>query len=170
MTIPTLGWNDDASPGGAGSFESWSGVDKDAEDMIEQLIDVMLPFFNSLVTFDNAVIFTKATPTSVSFPVASASWVGKDGTNPSATWWQAVQTTVIARTTVFSLAKLVMLDSVAGDNFDPEYIQSAAMLALTAEWFDLANGWSGRVDGRPKTFVKSTQTLNEKLRRAYHLD
>lgn len=167
MRLPTLQWNDDASPGGAGSFESWSGVDKDAEDMVDQLTDVMLPFFNPLVTFDGFIVYTQPTDPGESFPVASGSFTGKVGTGPGDSWFAAVQTTVIARTSLFGIAKLVLLDSNSGDNFTPELTPSGAMTALLDEWFSLENGWRGRDGGRPKTFVKATQTLNEKLRREY---
>lgn len=167
MRLPTLAWNDDASPGGAGSFESWSGVDKDAEDMVEQLVDLMLPFFNNLITFDGFIVYTQAEDPGIALPVASGSFTGKVGTGGGDTWFAAVQTTIIARTSEFGIAKLVLLDSNSGDNFTPELVQSAPMAALTAEWFSLENGWRGRDGGRPKTFVKATQTLNEKLRREY---
>ena len=167
MTIPTLDWNDVPSAGNCGTFDTWDAAGVDAFDMVEGLATLLLGYWNAFVTVDGFVIYTLPVDPGPAYPVAAANFVDFDGTNPSTTWWPAVQTTLIARTDVFSLSKLVMLDTPGGDDYNAEITPSALATSVMSYWGSPTMGFSGRVNGRPNTYVKATQTLNEKLRKAY---
>jgi hypothetical protein len=165
--IPTKAWNTGA---GSGTFDTWLGGTIDAVDMIEALVTVMLPFFNSTVVFDNWVIFEYADAVSPGVPVVGDSFTGMDGTDTGGTWAGAVETMLIARTAGFGIAKLVLLDSISDDDFNPVLTPTTRYTNLITEWFDQDNGWSGRDNTRPNNFIKATKNLNQKLRKEYHYD
>jgi hypothetical protein len=167
MTIPTKNWNSGA---GAGSFDTWAGGTVDAADMIEQLVTLMLPFFDANTTFDNWVIFKQLLPADDPQPMRSGNFTGMDGTNSGGSWSAAVESIITMRTDLFGIAKLDLLDSVSGGNYNPILTPSGALSALLLEWSLDLNGWSGRDNGRPSNFLKMTINLNQKLRKSYRLD
>lgn len=169
MIIPTLEWhaNDILV---AGEFESWNAGLVDADDKINDLVDLFLPFFLATTTFDFYTIYTMASPTAAAQPVAAAS-LAKVGTSVSTTWAKAVQKTLIMRTTDFGIMKLVFLDCPSGNNFDPvnAYGVDPATTAIINELKNEDSPWSARDNGRPNTLIKQTTTLNEKLRKEYNM-
>jgi hypothetical protein len=167
MMIPTKAHNPGAS---FGTFDTWLGGTVDAQDMIEELVTVMLPFFDAGVTFDNWTIFEYADAVSPGDPVASAAFTAMVGTDAGATWAGAVETMLIARTDGFGLAKLVLLDSISDNDFNTVITPTTRYTNLIAKWFLDTNGWSGRDNTQPKTFLKATKNLNQKLRKEYHYD
>lgn len=164
MTIPTLAWNDGADNG---TFDAWVGGTIDATTMITDLVDFMLPFFNSDTVFDNFQIFTQASDTDPIIPRRSDKFTAKVGTNVSASWAAAVEVIMIARTTLFGIAKLTLLDAVSDNDFTPITSLAGRYLDLMSLWADNTQGWSGRDNGRPLTFLKATKNLNQKLRKEY---
>lgn len=167
MMIPTKVHNPGA---GFGTFDTWAAGTKDAQDMIEELVTLMLPFFDAGVTFDNWTIFEYPDAVSPGDPVASAAFSGMTGSDTGATWAGAVETMLIARTDGFGIAKLVLLDSISDNDFNPVLIPTTRYTNLIAEWFNTGNGWSGRDNAAPVTFLKATKNLNQKLRKEYHYD
>jgi hypothetical protein len=167
MTIPTLAWNDGPDNG---TFDAWVGGTVDATDMVTALVTLMLPFFNSDTQFDNFEIFTRASDTDPIIPRRSDTFSALVGTDTSASWAGAVEVIMIARTTLFGIAKLSLLDAVSDDNFLPITSLSGRYLNLMTEWALNTNGWSGRDNGRPLTFLKATKNLNQKLRKEYRYD
>lgn len=167
MTIPTLEWTPDA---GYGLFETWAGGTIAADDMVEQLIDVMLPFFPASVGFDAFTIYTMASPTDQAIPrvFKTSAEVGSNGTPGNS---HAVQATWTFKTDEGGISKLVMLDM--GNNNSFERVTQATVgvagQALIDEFTSDANGWAGRDNGQPTFFLQIAYTLNEKLRREYHL-
>lgn len=168
QTIPTLPWLDVESDGEVGEFETWGASTIDALDMITNLVDELVKFFDALVTYDNFVIFTQEDAEADPVPRASGSFTAKVGTETDAGWGGAVQTTISFRTTLFGLSKLTLLDSASRDDFNPITVPVAPYTTLIPEFAATFNGWSGQDGGRPATFIRATKTLNEKLRRAYH--
>lgn len=167
MTIPTRNWNPGAS---YGTFDDWSSGTIAAETMIEALVTTFLPMYNADVTFDNFVIFKQLLPEDEPQPVMSKNMTGKTGTDVSASWAGAVETQIIVRTAAFGLAKLVLLDSVSYNDFNPMLTPSIEVAAVLAEWTADTNGWSGRDNSRPNIFLKATVNINQKLRKEYRLD
>lgn len=167
MTIPTKVHNAGA---GSGSFDTWAGGTISADTMINALVTLMLPFFNSDTVFDNYIINEYADAVSPADPVYSAPFVAKVGSDGGASWAGAVESIIIARTDAFGIAKLSLLDSISNNDFNPILSASGALSALLTEWFALTNGWSGRDNAKPSTFMKMTLNLNQKLRKEYRLD
>lgn len=171
MTLPTTAWNDVISVGGHGQFDAWSGGGRDADDMIKDLVDKLKAFFDASVIFDNYIIYTKADAEAPELPVTGNS-LAVVGTNPAPGWFKAVQATWSFRTTAFGDSKLTLLDAASGDDFDKitNITGITAAEALRDEWQFDGNGWSGRDNNRPTTFVQIAYTLNEKLRREYNMN
>jgi len=167
MMIPTKQWNPGA---GFGTFDTWLDGTVDAEDMITDLVTLMLPFFNSDTVFDNWIIYDYADEDSPGTPVESGNFTALDGSDESATWASAVEVQFLARTGGFGIAKLVLLDAVSDDSFFPIIAPTGRYSALFAEWSDTTNGWSGRDNTRPSTFMKATKNLNQALRKSYRYD
>lgn len=167
MTIPTNIWNPD---GGFGTFEAWDSGAPAADTMIEDLVTLMLPFFDPNTVFDNWTIFKQLLPTDEPTPMMGANFTGMVGTNSGASWSAAVELIITARTTNFGIAKLDFLDGASGNNFNPITAFTGAIAAVVTEWSDPANAWRGRDNGRVNTFLKMTVNLNQKLRKTYRLD
>lgn len=167
MTLPTKNWN---ASGSIGDFDIWSGGTINALTMVEDLVDLFLPLFNSTTSFDNYVIYHWPVPEIPPQPVASHSFSGKIGTNTGASWAAAVEKMFIARSTTFGIAKLVLLDACSEDSFLPITSPGTDDQALIDEWFNDAKGWSARDNSQVQTFLKITRNLNQKLRKEYHYD
>lgn len=167
MSVPTKNWN----PGsGNGTFDVWSGGTESADSMINSLVTLLLPFYNSDTVFDNYQIMKQLLPTDKPQPVTGNDLGAAAGTDTSASWAAAVQGILIARTEAFGIAKLTFLDMVSDNDFKPIITPTTRITNLIAAWMDVGNGWSGRDNSRPATFLKLTKDLNDKLRHDYHYD
>lgn len=168
MTLPTTAWTPDAN---YGLFETWGGGTKAADDMIEELILLMCPFFPSTVEFDYWTIYTMASPTSPAIPrVGAAS--GEPGTAVAPGSTKATQATWSFKTEGGNLSKVVMLDLNTNNSFEkvtPGELAGASA-AFVAKWTADTEGWSGRDNTQPSFFLQIAYTINEKLRREYHMD
>jgi len=170
MTIPTLDWNDISSTGGHGTFDTHDSSSIDAVEMVEALVDVLVPFFPDTVTFTDWRVFNKVDPEAPSIPVDGALLTAKEGTKASPGWSKATQLTFSWRTEGFHPSKLTLLDYGSAGDFAKILDLTATVVAnLDAEYTADSNGWAGRDGLRPNQFVSGTCTLNEKLRRAYRL-
>jgi hypothetical protein len=167
MTIPTKAWNAGV---GVGTFDIWSGGTIAADTMVEGLVTAMLPSFNAGVTFDNWIAYKQLLPSDDPQPLVSDNFTGMTGTDVGGSWAQAVELIITARSSLFGLCKLSLLDAISGDDYSPVIIMSGSLVTLTAEWFADSNGWAARDNGQPTTFLKMTKNLNQKLRKEYRLD
>jgi hypothetical protein len=169
--IPTLLWSNDPSTNDHGVFQNWVSGSVDAVDMINALLDVLVPFFDPSTSFNNWTIFSKPDPDSPAVPVQSDALSSVIGTTSLTGWRKATQRTLSWRTEAFNLFKIVMLDTPNTNNFAKVTALpgSGIYFDLDAVVTDENNGFSGRDNSRPQGFVSSTMTLNEKLRRAYRL-
>lgn len=168
MTIPTKAWTPDAD---YGLFETWAGGTIAADDMVENLILVMKPFFPATVIFDSFTIFTMDTPTSPAVP-REFKTNNEPGTNATPGNSKAVQATWSFKTEENGIAKVVMLDMGNNNSFErvTQANVGASGLAFIAELTADTNGWSGRDNAQPTFFLQVSYTINEKLRRQYHMD
>lgn len=167
MTIPTNVWSPD---GGVGTFADWSGGAVPADTMIGDLVTKFLPFFDTNTTFDNWTIFKQLLPADEPVPEMTGIFTGQVGTNTDTKWSAAVEQIVTVRTTNFGIAKLDFLDADSTNNFNPVRTMDTKLTNLMVQWGDLLNGWRGRDNGRPNSFLKMTTNLNQKLRKTYRLD
>lgn len=167
MTLPTKNWN---PSGTIGTFDIWSGGTINALTMVQGLVTKLLPFFNADVSFNNYLVYKQLLPTDDPQPVSSEQFSGQIGTNVSGGWAPAIEMIFIARTTNFGICKLDLLDAVFDNGFSPVINPGVAAQALIDEWFADSNGWSGRDNFQPYTFLKYTTNLNQKLRKVNRLD
>lgn len=167
MTIPTKDWNPGA---GFGDFETWAGASIAADTMVEALVDVMKEFFPSTSSFDGWTVYTKTDPDAIAIPRA-AKVLGVAGTAATTPPIKATQATWTAKTTAGGIAKFSMMDIAAPATF--ERVTSGGLtadaIAFIDEWFASTNGWSGRDNTQPYFFLQLAYTMNEKLRREYHM-
>lgn len=170
MTLPTREWLPESSAGGKGVFDSWSHVNRDADDMIKDFANLLKVFFQPDHFLDQYTIYTMETPTSKPLPVAANS-LGIEGTEASSHWSKAVMTTFSGRTDAFGIFKLVLLDAPVPNSFDKisSFDASAEANALIAEYASVSSAWSGRDNAKPGTLTQITYTMNENLRRAYNM-
>jgi hypothetical protein len=169
MTIPTRAWNPVPLTGTLGSYIAWNSVVRDGEAMINDLVDLLVPFVPATFSFDKATTYLQASAGAPNIPQTSVALtqVGTSGsTNPSA----AVSATFLFKTTGNGIFKLVLLDSPFGSGWLAPLLPggfSADANALENEVIDPANAWSGRDDLQPAFMNKITYDVNDKLQKMY---
>lgn len=168
--IPTLQWNDVASPGGAGTFTTHSAGSVDADDMINNLANALSAILPDGSTFDSYIIYNVDPDTEQLIPQTSKAMVIA-GLDDTPGWWKAAQTTMTWRTIDANLFKIVVLDSATNNLFDKTLALpgAGALFEVDELVTDIDQGWAGRDNTRPGTFVSQTVTLNEALRKRYRL-
>jgi hypothetical protein len=170
-TIPCREWNPVAITGDMGSFTNWNGAPRDAEAMIDDLIDDLKVLHVPGSTYTLATIFTKPTPTAPSIPVASKA-LAVVGTNALTTHDKAVQSTISMRTLLFHPVKLVFLDVPHdGTNFDKQNISTAgaSYVAVYNEFRADDNAFCGRDGSQPGSLISITWNINQALRKQYDM-
>ena len=168
MTLPTLAWNDEVSVGDAGRFDVWAGGSVDADEMVNDLVDLFAPFFLATTSFDLYTIYTLADAEATPQP-RIAKQLTQVGTSTSVYWAKAVETTFMFRTDLFGIRRLVFLDSPVPNSFDKisTFDASPEAIAIRDQFADDGQGWSARDNGKPTILTQITYTLNEKLRKEY---
>jgi hypothetical protein len=138
--------------------------------MILALMAKCQPFLPPTSTFDNYLIFNAASEASPLLPVKGDS-ISLPGTSSVPGWTKAVQAQLNMRSASFNVTKLVFLDAASGNTFDPvtDLTTNADLQALYTEFTKVINGWAARDNAQPSTFSSFDRTLNEKLRRRYHM-
>lgn len=171
MTLPTKVYTGPDGLNPSGTFLAWNSTARDADDMINDLVDLFLPFFKPDTTFDAYTIYTLAEPGAPPQPEYAAA-LGLDGTSVQTAWSKAVQTTFSFRTDLFGQMKLVFLDAPNNNLWDKisQFDTSPEALAILAELSNSANAWSARDNGKPTVLTQIAYTLNEKLRREYNMN
>jgi hypothetical protein len=164
MTLPLKGWNT------SGDVDAWDGSVISAVTMITALLTLMLPFFDGGNHFDGATIFKQLLPSDDPAPVQDMNFTGLTGTDTGGTWAGAVELIITARTNLFGIARLTMLDAISDDDFNPILVPTTRIANLVNEWTADTNGWAGRDNGQPTTFLKETKNLNQRLRKEYRYD
>jgi hypothetical protein len=171
MTLPCRQWVESAALGGSGSFESWVSGDVDADEMIQELVERLVPFWKAHGEFDLYTIYNYPTEESEPVPVATKA-IGLNGTNAGTYWDKAVQTTFTFRTSAFGIMRLVMLDAMAPTSFDKILSFDASPEAVAL--FDILKSddwaWAGRDNGHINVMTQISYTLNESLRRKYNMN
>lgn len=167
--FPAREWNSVPITGGMGSFTNWNGAPRDAEAMIDDLVDDLKELHIPSTTYTLATIFTKPTPDAPSIPVASKA-LAVVGVSPLVTHSKAIQSTMSMRTTLFHPSKIVLLD-VPHDatNFDKQNIGTAGAqyVAVFNQFSGDDNAWCGRDGAQPDTMISLTWNINQALRKQY---
>jgi hypothetical protein len=168
--VPTLQWSAFPDVGGAGSFATHNGSTIDADDMINALATILSGILPDTSTFDSYVIYNHNVGTDALEPIRSKPMVivGQDAT-PG--WFKAAQVTMSWRTAGFNPFKIVVLDNATNNAFDKTSALpgSGVLHDVDALVTDPDNGWAGRDNEIPLSFVSQTLTLNEALRKRYRL-
>jgi len=166
MTLPTLQWD----PGGydSGEFLCHDTTFVEADVMIKGLVNQMAEIFTDDVVFDQYQIFSSTDPEIDPLPQYGAA-LAIPGINASTAWFKAVEQIFTARTTLFGVAKLTLLDVPTNNDFNRVTTLSGEYSVLFNIWSGEDTGWAGRDNGRPATFLQATANLNEALRRAYRM-
>jgi hypothetical protein len=168
-TIPTREWIGTPGEFMPGEFLNWASTPVDADTMVEDLLDTFGPaFFTDAVDIDGYTIFHFPDEDSDPLPVFSKNYP-ITGSLVSASWYLAVETTYIWRTTNFGLFKLVTLDGPSGDSFEDSitWAASGVGLAVDTQITSLSNAWAGRDNGRPAQFLHYSRTLNDRALAKY---
>lgn len=169
MTIPTKAWLGVPGDFTPGTFETWASGTIAGDDMVENLIDAMgAAMFTDAVDIDGYTIFHFPDADSDPVPVYSKSYP-VTGSLVSATWYRAVQTTYMWRTSAFGLFKLVTLDGPSGDSYEDSLTWAGSSPGDTVHALIIgsANAWAGRDNGQPSVFLKYSRTLNDRALAKY---
>lgn len=169
--IPTTIWLNTTSPGGHGVFEDHVAGSVDADGMIQALAALLVPFFPVTVNYDTYTIYTIADLVSPPIPRTS-NVINLPGTSSVPGWSKATQATINWRTVDAGLFKIVLLDMATNSDFDPVRTLpgSGAIFDLDAFITDTAQGFLGRDNSRPATFIGLFKDINKKLRKAYRMN
>jgi hypothetical protein len=170
MTLPTLAWSSLGGTHGEGGYTAWDEVtNRDADDMIKDLVTALADVMPDDTTFDDYIIYTKADAHAANIP-QRAGPLAITGTLTGA-YPPATQATWSFRTAAFNHFKLVTLDTQPPSDFarieaaDWSVDQNAVRTQLESD----GNAWAARDGTQIATAIRITFTLNEKLRRAYRL-
>lgn len=167
MTLPMKGWN----PGvGSGDFDTWDLSTTPAADYIDDFIGVVAPFFLPSTEFYGANIYTKADAAAPSV-LQAASAFSVAGSSADTGAEKAVQVTWVFSSLTAKIFKVVFLDVPNGNSWEPITLGglSAPALAFANFVTDPGTAFSCRQDSAPAIFRQATVTLNEELRRQYHM-
>jgi len=169
MTLPTRAWLSGADQG---EFLGWDDLYHDANDMITALITEWMTLFTEEVVFDFYTIFNYDSEESLPVSVASGVLGLDSGVAAGTISNKAVQITVTWQCLGGFILKTVGLDANPPTDFEklnPVQV-SAGIPGVVDEITALTNGWASRAGTRPLFPKQAAYTLNEKLRRAYHLN
>lgn len=168
--IPTLQWNDVVSTGGAGTFDTHASGSIDADTMINDLADILSGILPDTASFDSYIIYNVDSETEQLIPQVSKPMV-IPGLDATPGWDKATQVTMNWRTLDISIFKIVLLDAATNNSFDKTLALpgSGVLFDTNALVTDMDNGWAGRDNTRPASFISQTVTLNDALRKRYRM-
>lgn len=153
----------------ASTITAWDTGQRDWVDMATDLVTEIADAYATTVNFQRLTLFNKPDPDEDAIFIASTG-IDIDGTVAVPGYYRATQLTFNAKDVENKIAKLVLLDFASGGLFEKtQTLTGSGLEAIWGEWASNLNGWSSRNGARPATFISATRTLNEKLRRAYHL-
>lgn len=169
MTLPVNTITPNLGAPLSSQIEAWDTSLVDWTTMVDALVAEFQPRFPNTVTFDRATLWNQPLSTDLPFFVGSYS-VSLVGTLAVPGWAKATQETISARDTAGYVAKLVFLDVGTTNTFDKQVtLVAAGITDLWDVWTSETWGWSSRAGNRPATFIQTSRTLNESLRRAYRM-
>lgn len=168
MTLPTKEWFPTSITGTLGSYESWSGAPVDAEDMVNNMVELLKVFMKTNAAFDQVTIYTQATATSPNIPRATKA-LGVAGTATTGNE-AAVSGTWNMKSANNHDIKLVLLDTPIPATWFNRILPagfSSGQTDVVNELASVLNAWSARDDTRPSAIRSITYDLNDKLQKMY---
>ena len=169
MILPTRQWSPVIVTASQGSFTSWNDTGRDADDMINDLVDELCAKFPDTVSFDQYTIWNFDEPSDFFIPVAAAAFVAKIGLDDDPGWTEAVQSVMTMFDTEFNTVKLVLLDMSSRNNFARRTAATADAdeLAIFAEFSSSTNAWASRAGFQPNTLRSVSLGINDELKKQY---
>lgn len=168
-TLPTRQW----SPGpDNGTFLAWDLSDIDADTMVQEYVDAIEDLFTEEISFQYYQIMNFADEDATPVPVAYGA-LAQVGTVAAGTIDnKAIQFTITWQCDGGSILKTVLLDANSAQDHEP-----ASPIAIAAVIPDLVaaitaptNAWASRAGQQPLFPKQGSYTINERLRRAYHMN
>jgi hypothetical protein len=169
MTRPTRAWT--GTPWETiGTYTAWDETTVDADVMIEDFIDLMLPVFTPEVEFTRYMIFTQATPTSEPLAVYAKNLTGKVGTQVTAAQYHAYAKTYSYLSSGGGAAKLVLLDVPTGGVVSKStVIPGGAEGTLVNYMMADTHAFAARDDDKIVAFLSVSNDVNDALQRKYRI-
>lgn len=169
MTLPTRAWNPLGGETVLGGYEAWDSSNRDAVEMINDLVTKLVVRHGATVVYDEAVIYNIPVEFGAAYPVGNVIFEDAVGTDGTPGWYKAVQATFSFYDTGFNESKLVLLDAASDNGFDRRSAATyiTAETDIANEWRADTNAWASRAGLQPKTFRTVTYTINDALRKRY---
>jgi len=169
MTQPTRQWTPTIIENPQGSYVAWDDSARDADEMINDLVDVLLPKFKSSVSFDQYTLWNFDEDAGFFIPVAANALTGKVGTDGTSAWDEAVESIMTVFDTAFNTAKLVLLDMNSRNNFARRTgaTVDADEQAMFDVWSGVTYAWASRAGFRPATIRSVSLGINDELKKQY---
>jgi hypothetical protein len=171
MTVPAVPVESGVfAPTGWGFTLRGAALPVPVDDAVTDFVNAIKTLFPSDVTFVDATVYQQPTPSDIPTPVASFA-LGISGDSGDVGWSKAVQRTITFRADDFTLFKLVALDSDSANVFDKISVVPGGAYGTMVDYITADETWiASRGGGRPNVFLQEASTLNEKLRRSYHMN
>lgn len=154
-----------------GSYTNWLSLPCDGEEMADELVAKLAPFYHATYTIDSAQVVTIDPLDPIQIPRAIKAY-GTPGTETDAGHDKGTQILFIMRDTAYNMAKIMLLDSVISGDFEPlsDISGSAESLALVGVFTSDAWAFTSKADLKIASFQKVTYKFNDALRKKYGLD
>jgi hypothetical protein len=153
------------------SYTDWTGGTVAAADMLTAYLAKLADCHPDTTSFDTLEIYSQ--PTTEDFPqLIAVEAIGTVGADETTGWDEAVQVTLTGKDTNGNDSRLILLDVHTNNSFG-RFSLAAITLAYRDLWgviADEGNAFSSRKGFRPDALIQQSVTLNEKLRREYHLN
>ncbi len=154
-----------------GSYTNWLSLPVDGEEMADELVDKLIPFYPASYTIDSAQVVTYDPLDPIAIPRAIKAY-GTAGTEGDPGLIKATQVLFILRDTAYNMAKITLLDAVISGDFEPlsDISGSAEATDLVGVFTSDAWAFTSKADLKITTFQKLTYKLNDALRKKYDMD
>jgi hypothetical protein len=152
-----------------GTFISWNGDPVPADEMIEALIEKILPLVTTATTFSSWIIYRQLDTDERPVIMATGILTGMVGEAPTTAPFLAWTKTYTFRSADNFLAKFEVLDAPTGGQPSKTPTVTGDELALVNELSSMDNAWAARDGSRMAIFRSLSNTLNDALVRAYRL-
>jgi hypothetical protein len=149
-------------------YEAWDASTILGSAMVHDLVALLRQILVTSMTVDGFTIYSVPAIGAPAQPIWSEV-LGSAGLATTAGWSKAVQVTMSMRTTAFGAAKAVFLDVPTLNTFETTVSPASEYVDFFDELADPAKAWSGRDNARIAFLKGITITLNEELRRQYHM-
>ena len=154
-----------------GSYTNWLSLPVDGEEMADELVEKLAPFYHATYSIDSAQVVTYDPLDPFAIPRAIKAY-GSPGTETDPGLDKATQILFMMRDTDYNMAKIMLLDAVISGDFNPlsDISGSSESLALVGVFTSDAWAFTSKADLKISTFQKVTYKHNDALRKKYDMD